>query len=394
MTPTVHHKQIEAENQESLHELLQEKLKIAVRYTFVQVLEEEIENYIQAARYERNPKRRDYRNGAYARSLGTSLGEIEDLPVPRTRKGFQSQLFERYKRRQAEVDNSICEMFVSGVSTEKVGQVLETLNGSHPSPSTVSRVFHTLEEEYEHWKKRPLQSHYLYVIADGTYFSVIYDGQGTKMPILAAIGIDAEGKREVLGFSTGDRENQQAWEALFDNLKERGLEQVDLWITDGGKAMINAIESKFLNAKRQRCVWHKMENILGYIPRERHEQVKPELRAIFYQENLEKAQQTAAAFLLKYEPVYPAACECLRRDLDDCLTFYQFPQNHWRSIRTSNAIERLFLEVKKRSHKMAAAFRNEKSCLLLFYAVTRSLNLRSISVSASAAKSSEILHNH
>jgi transposase-like protein len=357
-------------------------------------LEEEIENYIQAARYERNPKRRDYRNGAYARSLGTSLGEIEDLPVPRTRKGFQSQLFERYKRRQAEVDNSICEMFVSGVSTEKVGQVLETLNGSHPSPSTVSRVFHTLEEEYEHWKKRPLQSHYLYVIADGTYFSVIYDGQGTKMPILAAIGIDAEGKREVLGFSTGDRENQQAWEALFDNLKERGLEQVDLWITDGGKAMINAIESKFLNAKRQRCVWHKMENILGYIPRERHEQVKPELRAIFYQENLEKAQQTAAAFLLKYEPVYPAACECLRRDLDDCLTFYQFPQNHWRSIRTSNAIERLFLEVKKRSHKMAAAFRNEKSCLLLFYAVTRSLNLRSISVPASAAKSSEILHNH
>lgn len=394
MTPTVHHKQIEAENQESLHEFLQEKLKIAVRYTFVQVLEEEIENYIQAARYERNPKRRDYRNGAYARSLGTSLGEIEDLPVPRTRKGFQSQLFERYKRRQAEVDNSICEMFVSGVSTEKVGQVLETLNGSHPSPSTVSRVFHTLEEEYEHWKKRPLQSHYLYVIADGTYFSVIYDGQGTKMPILAAIGIDAEGKREVLGFSTGDRENQQAWEALFDNLKERGLEQVDLWITDGGKAMINAIESKFLNAKRQRCVWHKMENILGYIPRERHEQVKPELRAIFYQENLEKAQQTAAAFLLKYEPVYPAACECLRRDLDDCLTFYQFPQNHWRSIRTSNAIERLFLEVKKRSHKMAAAFRNEKSCLLLFYAVTRSLNLRSISVPASAAKSSEILHNH
>lgn len=394
MTPTVHHKQIEAENQESLHELLQEKLKIAVRYTFVQVLEEEIENYIQAARYERNPKRRDYRNGAYARSLGTSLGEIEDLLVPRTRKGFQSQLFERYKRRQAEVDNSICEMFVSGVSTEKVGQVLETLNGSHPSPSTVSRVFHTLEEEYEHWKKRPLQSHYLYVIADGTYFSVIYDGQGTKMPILAAIGIDAEGKREVLGFSTGDRENQQAWEALFDNLKERGLEQVDLWITDGGKAMINAIESKFLNAKRQRCVWHKMENILGYIPRERHEQVKPELRAIFYQENLEKAQQTAAAFLLKYEPVYPAACECLRRDLDDCLTFYQFPQNHWRSIRTSNAIERLFLEVKKRSHKMAAAFRNEKSCLLLFYAVTRSLNLRSISVPASAAKSSEILHNH
>jgi hypothetical protein len=195
--------------------------------------------------------------------------------------GFQVSSFSQYffSKRLSSSRRFYLAVF-SGVSTEKVGQVLETLNGSHPSPSTVSRVFHTLEEEYEHWKKRPLQSHYLYVIADGTYFSVIYDGQGTKMPILAAIGIDAEGKREVLGFSTGDRENQQAWEALFDNLKERGLEQVDLWITDGGKAMINAIESKFLNAKRQRCVWHKMENILGYIPRERHEQVKPELRAI------------------------------------------------------------------------------------------------------------------
>lgn len=168
---------------------------------------------------------------------------------------------------------------------------------------------------------------------------------------------------------------------------------MDLWITDGGQAMINAIENKFLNAKRQRCVRHKMENVLGYIPKEQHDQVYPELRAIFYQDNLEQAQQTAAAFLLKYENIYSTACECLRRDLDDCLTFYQFPQNHWRYIRTSNAIERLFQEVKKRSHKMAAAFRNENSCLLLFYAVIRSLNLKRISVPTMASKPSEILHN-
>jgi transposase-like protein len=393
MTPKPHHKQIEKENQETLRDLLQEKLKLAVRYTLIQALEEEVEIYIQAAPYERSQKRQDHRNGRYRRSLGTALGEIEELPVPRTRKGFQSLLFDRYKRRQAELDESICEMFVYGVSTEKVGQVLESLSGSHPSPSTVSRVFHTLEEEFAAWKKRPLQAHYLYVIADGTYFSVIYDGQGVKMPILAAIGIDLTGKREVLGFSTGDRENQQAWEALLTDFKERGLEKVDLWITDGGKAMINAIESKFLSAKRQRCVKHKMENVLGYIPQEQQEQVYPELRAIFYQDNLEQAQQTAAAFLLKYESIYSTACECLRRDLDDCLTFYQFPQKHWRFIRTSNAIERLFQEVKKRSHKMAAAFRNENSCLLLFYAVVRSLNLRNISAPASQTKPLEILHN-
>jgi transposase-like protein len=393
MTPETHHKHIEQENRETLRELLQEKMKLAIRYTLIQALEEEVEAYIQAAPYERTKHRQDHRNGSYARNLGTSLGEIEALPVPRTRKGFESQLFDRYRRRQAELDASICQMFVQGVSTEKVGTIVETLSGSHPSPSTVSRVFHTLEAEFAAWKNRPLQAHYLYVIADGTYFSVIYDGEGQKMPMLAAIGIDAEGKREVLGFSTGDRENQLAWEALLTDFKARGLERVDLWITDGGRAMINAIESKFLNAKRQRCVKHKMENVLGYIPTEQQDQVYPQLRAIFYQDSLEQAHQTAAAFLLKYENIYPTACDCLRRDLPDCLTFYQFPQKHWRFIRTSNAIERLFQEVKKRSHKMAAAFRNENSCLLLFYAVVRSLHLRNIAIPATETKPLDILHN-
>lgn len=392
MTPKPHHKQIDQEGQATLRDLLQEKMKLAIQYTLIQVLEEEVESYIQAAPHERTKNRRDHRNGTYRRGLGTSLGEIEDLAVPRTRKGFQSQLFDRYRRRQAELDESICQMFVQGVSTEKVGRIVESLSGSHPSPSTVSRVFHTLEDEFASWKKRPLQAHYLYVIADGTYFSVIYDGEGTHMPILAVIGIDLEGKREVLGFSTGDRENQQAWDALLTDLKERGLETVDLWISDGGKAMINAIESKFLNAKRQRCVRHKMENVLAYIPNEQQAQVYPELRAIFYQDHLAQAQQMAAAFLVKHEQAYPTACDCLRRDLNECLTFYQFPQKHWRFIRTSNAIERLFQEVKKRSHKMAAAFRNENSCLLLFYAVVRSLNLRNIAVPATETHLPEILH--
>jgi putative transposase len=392
MTPETDHKQISEENQATLRDLLQEKLKLAIRYTLIQALEEEVEAYIQAAPHERTKNRRDHRNGTYRRRLGTSIGEIENLAVPRTRKGFQSQLFDRYRRRQAELDESICQMFVQGVSTEKIGRIVEGLSGSHPSPSTVSRVFHTLEQEFTSWKKRPLQAHYLYVIADGTYFSVIYDGKGAHMPILAVIGIDLEGKREVLGFSTGDRENQQAWEAVLSDLKDRGLETVDLWISDGGKAMINAIESKFLNAKRQRCVRHKMENVLGYIPNEHQAQVYPELRAIFYQDNLEQAQQTAAAFLLKHEQSYPTACDCLRRDLNECLTFYQFPQKHWRFIRTSNAIERLFQEVKKRSRKMAAAFRNENSCLLLFYAVVRSLNLRNIAVPATETNSPEFLH--
>jgi transposase-like protein len=170
-------------------------MRLSIKYTLIEVLEEEIEAFINAAPYQRTSQRRDYRNGHYERDLGTTVGEIEDLPVPRTRDGFRTELFERYQRRQAELDEAICEMFVKGVSTAQVGDVLETLTGTHPSPSTISRVFHSLEDEFESWKKRSLQAHYLYAFADGTYFTVIYDQEGCKMPILAAVGIDEEGQK-------------------------------------------------------------------------------------------------------------------------------------------------------------------------------------------------------
>jgi len=163
-----------AERQATIHELLAQKMQLAIQETFIAVLEDEVEGFIQAALYQRTPERRDYRNGYYERDLVTNMGTIEDLPVPRTRGGFRTQLFERYQRRHAELDESICQMFVQGMSMEKVGEVVEILTGVHPSPSTVSRVFHTLEEEFEGWKKRALKKRYLYVFADGTYFTVIY----------------------------------------------------------------------------------------------------------------------------------------------------------------------------------------------------------------------------
>lgn len=393
MTPQSKNTFSEAERQATIHELLQEQMRMAIRRTFITVLEEEVNGFIQAALYQRTPERRDHRNGYYERDLVTTSGEIEDLPVPRTRNGFRTQLFERYQRRQAELDEAICNMFVQGVSTARVGDVVEALTGTHPSASTVSRIFHTLEGEFEAWKNRPLKSHYLYAFADGTYFTVIYGHEGVKMPILAVVGIDTEGKRDILAFCVGERENQAAWEDLFDQLKERGVEQIDLWCTDGNKAMLNALEIKFSASKRQRCVKHKMENVLGYIPEKQHDQVRPELKAIFYQSSREKADQELAAFVTKYEKIYPSAVQCLQRDLEACLTFYSFPEKHRKYIRTTNIIERLFGEVKKRSHKMAAAFRNENSCMLMFYAVIRSLKLRSISVPAQVASLPEFLHN-
>jgi putative transposase len=371
--------------------ILMIQMKEAVRLALTTILEAEVTALVGALPYERSICRTDQRNGHYTRDLGTTVGQvghIEELAVPRTRGGYQTQLFERYSRRRPEVDEAISNMFIKGVSTRQVGEVMESLTGSTPSASTVSRVFHTLEGEYAVWKSRPLSSRYEYIFADGTYFTVIYEGEGCKMPILLVIGIKPDGVREVLGFSVGDRENQVAWEGLFENLKHRGLREVGLLITDGGQAMLNALSSKFPDVARQRCVKHKMENVLGYVPKKHREEVGEELRAIFYQENREKAEQVALAFCEKYRREYPSAVECLWRDYDACLclTFYSFPQCHWKAIRTSNAIERLIEEVKRRSHKMGAAFRNEGSCLLMFYAVVRSVKFQRLTMPVAPQK--------
>ena len=145
MTPTANHKQIDPEGQATIQELMKERMRLAIRHTMMTILEEEVSAFVQAEPYERSNQRRDYRNGSYTRDLGTALGVVEDLPVPRTRNGFRTEMFERYQRRQKELDSAICDMFVYGASTVKVGEIVETLSGAHPSPSTVSRVFHTLE---------------------------------------------------------------------------------------------------------------------------------------------------------------------------------------------------------------------------------------------------------
>lgn len=376
MPPQAQHTEMPMISQKEFHEYMHSQMRQAIRVTLTSILEEELTAFIGAGRYEQKAERRDQRNGSYARDLVTSVGKIEALEVPRSRGGYQTQVFARDHRRQTELDTAMLQMFVGGVSTQQVGGVINEVTGQQPSASSVSRVFHTLDAEYTVWKTRPLASHYQYVFADGTYFTVIYEQKGIKMAVLAVVGINLAGEREVLGFTTGDRENEQAWTDLLEQFKQRGLQTVGLWITDGNQAMLNAIARKFPTAQRQRCVLHKMKNVLGYIPKQQHEAIEPELKAIFYQENREKADQALAAFCAKYQKSYPTAIECLCRDSQACLTFYSFPKEHWKTIRTNNVSERLFEEVKKRYHKMNAAFRTENSCLLMFFAIVRSLHFR------------------
>jgi putative transposase len=148
------------------------------------------------------------------------------------------------------------------------------------------------------------------------------------MPILAVVGIATTGEREILAFRVGNRENQTAWEDLLDDLKARGGKEIDLWVSDGNQAMLHAITKKFPASARQHCVVHKMDNVLSYIPTKQQEQIKPELRALFYQKDRQAADQAVAAFIEKYQQVYPSAIDCLQRDLEACLTFYSFPKTH------------------------------------------------------------------
>ncbi len=210
MTHQQNDNQDENESQVSFAAMLQEQLQQAVRKALMSVLEAEVDAFIGAVRYEHSEQRQDYRNGHYSRGLDTSLGHISDLPVPRTRGGYQTQLFERYHRRRSDLDQTIGEMFIAGVSMARVGEVVETLTGTKPSAFTVSRVFHSLESEYERWKTRKLAKRYIYAFADGTYFTVIYNGEGCKMPVLAFLGITTTGQRDVLAFRVGDREYDHA----------------------------------------------------------------------------------------------------------------------------------------------------------------------------------------
>jgi transposase-like protein len=378
MTPETENREEPVVSQDDFQQLLRAKMLTAVRLTLIEILEDELAVQVGAGRYERTAQRRDHRIGQRRRSLGTSIGMIEDLPVPRTRRGFQTQLFAKYQRRQLELDRLIGDMFIQGISQAAVGQVLENLNGVKPSASTVSRVFHGLEEEYAGWKARGLPERYVYIFADGTYFSVIYGDEGHKMPILALIGITPEGRRELIAFTTGERENEAAWRNLLDDIQARGVRGVDLWVTDGNQAMLNAIELKFPASRRQRCMRHKMENVLAHVPDKQRGPVQAAFKAIFYRDSRAQADQEAAAFRERYRALYPEAIACMERDWEACLSFYDFPQTHWVRIRTSNVIERMFEEVKKRSKKMSAAFRNEASCLLLFFAVARGMRFQNV----------------
>ena len=366
--------------QEEFRQYLRRLAVSAVQVLIEQVMCEELEQCIGASWGECTPTRRGYRNGSYTRDLVTPTGRIEDLKVPRDRAGaFHTQVFERYARYEPEVAEALTDMFVSGTSTQKVGKVAEKLLGVAPSASAVSRLNQALTEQYEAWRVRPLLSHYRILYLDGIHFTVRHGVQTDATIIVTALGVDLEGNREVLAFRACAEEDKEGWSCLLQDLRTRGVSQIDLIVTDGHEGLLAAVAALFPATQRQRCLVHKQRNVMSAVPKREQQEVAADLAGIWKQENKENALLNLAAFKAKYHLRYPEAVRSLCEDEEHLLTFYAFAPVMHRYIRSTNAIESLFSNVRQRTDQIDA-FTTETSCLTIVWAVMQDIRLPKIPV--------------
>lgn len=367
--------------QQEFHEHLRTLIRGATRVVMEEIMEEELSLFLRAEWGESTPSRQGYRNGSYTRDLVTATGRIEDLSVPRDREGqFQTQAFERYSRYEPQVAAALTDMFVSGTSTHKVGEVTQTLLGVTPSASTVSRLNQTLTEQFDAWRVRPLQQQWRIVYLDGIHFTIRHGKQCDSSIILTVLGVDLQGNKEVLALRACAEESKEGWLSILQDIRTRGATQVDLFVTDGHDGLLAAVSALFTATPRQRCLVHKQRNILNAIPRREREEVQAELVGIWKQEKKEDALMNLAVFQAKYAQRYPEAMRSLMEDQEHLLTFYAFPSSMHRHIQTTNAIESFFSNVRQRTDQIDA-FTTEASCISIVWAVMQDIHFHKVAVS-------------
>jgi putative transposase len=263
---------------EEFHRYLRSQIRDATRVVMEEIMQEELQQFVGAAWGEHPPNRKGYRNGFYTRDLATTSGPMEDVNVPRDRAGeFHTQVFERSNRYEQQVAHGLTEMFVSGTSTHKVGEVAQTLMGVAPSASAVSRLNHSLTEQFDAWRVRPLLPHYRILYLDGIHFRVRHGTQTDSTIILTALSVDLEGNKEVLALRACAQEDKDGWRCLLQDLRNRGVTTIDLIVTDGHDGLLAATTSLFTATPRQRCVVHTQRNVLNAIPHRERQEVATEL---------------------------------------------------------------------------------------------------------------------
>jgi transposase-like protein len=339
-------------------------------------LEEDMAIQVSALPYERSDKRLDYRNGYYERDLETELGVMEGIKVPRTRGGcFRTRVFERYQRRQAGVNRNLREIFLAGVSTRRVGEVVEPLLGCKPSAQTISEVTKGLDKEVREFHQHSLEDKYLYLILDGIVLKVKGALGVKKKRVLCAYGITKEGKRELINFRQVSAESEAKWEAFLNDLYQRGLKGsfLKLIATDGCTGLHTALDTVYPFVQRQRCWVHKLRNVSNKLPRKYQEECLSGAKKIYQARNRREAVKYFWRWASKWRPLVPDAVKCLEKDLDELLSFFDCPESHRKKVRTTNAIERAFREIRRRTRPMSS-FTNDKSCDRIIYALISYFN--------------------
>lgn len=352
-------------DEESLKSDLRELVRKTVQETLNALLDEEADEMVGAERYERTAGREAYRSGHYRRKLVTTSGEVV-LDVPKLRGAtFQTAVIERYRRRETSVEEAIIEMYLAGVSTRRIEDVSEILWGAGVSAGTVSNLNEKAFESVEAWRTRPLSGGYPYLFVDGIYLKRSWGGSYENVAVMVAIGVNSEGRREIVGCAEGFTESKESWKEFLLWLRGRGLSGVRLVTGDKSLGLLGALEEVFPDAKYQRCTVHFYRNVFGKVPRQKRVKVAKMLKAIHAQESREASEAKAAEVADALEAMkLGAAAKVVREGCRETLAYADFPMQHWTRIRTNNAIERLNREIRRRT-RVVGTFPDGKSALML-----------------------------
>lgn len=365
----------EVKDEEAIWGDIGEETRMLAKRILEDSLEEELSMRLGAAPYSRRDGRCGYRNGGYSRSLSTRWGLIDVfMPRARTRQA-PSEVVGRFARREPEVEGLIREAFLRGISTREVGEVLSPIIGCRPSAQTVSRITRTLDAEVRRFHWRGLCDDVRYLLLDGVSMTIKRPGGVGRKLVLVAYGIRTDGTRVLLDFRLALAESAAAWEAFLEDLFRRGLEgrSLALVVTDGCPGLASAIGIVYPRAFHQRCWAHKLRNVASKLPRKHQGACMQGAARIYLAENGRQAAARFKEWAAEWRPVVPKAVACLEADIESLLAFFACPRADWQMVRTTNAIERSFREVRRRTRPMSC-FQNNASCERIIFAVVSHLN--------------------
>ena len=348
-----------------------EVVRSSVEETLNGLLDEEADRICRAQRYEHSPERLDTRAGHYERKLETKAGEVT-LRMPKLRRlPFETAIIERYRRREASVEEALVEMYLAGVSVRRVEDITEALWGTRVSSGTVSRLNQKIYRHIEAWRNREIVGEHPYVYLDGVILKRSWAGEVRNVSVLVAIGIGTDGFREILGVAEGEKEDLEGWRGFLRHLKDRGLKGVRLIISDACRGLVEAASEVFPNTDWQRCVVHFYRNVFSHVPNGKMAEVARMLKAIHAQEDLREAQRKAAEIVKRLKEMkLKSAAELVEQKVAETLCYYRYPSTHWRQIRTNNPLERIIREIRRRT-RVVGAFPDGHSALMLVAARLR-----------------------